>query len=223
MPLLGQLDESGGITTPRQREVLRRFFHTAADVIQVDHPALAGKLQRATPHWLRHTHATHALARGATLTTVRDNLRHASITTTSIYLGTTTRSSVPGRSSGSSRDGHQHEHRPRDHLPGPACRTGHGGTKSGAYACRRGIRFVRRQSRQEATAVLIMVQLKLLQRLGYFPMLSDVPPVIIDHIRTAMRARALPRTAKSISTGSGNWRKACRRPRRSCPSASGPN
>ncbi|NPT60787.1 Tn3 family transposase [Paraburkholderia elongata] len=57
------------------------------------------------------------------------------------------------------------------------------------------IRFVRRQSRQEATAVLIMVQLKLLQRLGYFPMLSDVPPVIIDHIRTAMRARALSRTA----------------------------
>lgn len=55
------------------------------------------------------------------------------------------------------------------------------------------IRFVRRQSRQEATAVLIMVQLKLLQRLGYFPMLVDVPPVIIDHIRTAMRARALPR------------------------------
>jgi hypothetical protein len=26
-------------------------------------------------------------------------------------------------------------------------------------------------------------------------MLSDVPPVITDHIRTAMRARALPRTA----------------------------
>jgi integrase len=35
---------------------------------------------------MRHTHATHALARGAELTTVRDNLRHASIATTSIYL-----------------------------------------------------------------------------------------------------------------------------------------
>jgi site-specific recombinase XerD len=86
VPLLGQLDEPGGITTPRLREVLRRFFRTAADAIQADHPALAGKLQRATPHWLRHTHATHALANGATLTIVRDNLRHASITTTSIYL-----------------------------------------------------------------------------------------------------------------------------------------
>jgi site-specific recombinase XerD len=31
-------------------------------------------------------HATHALKRGAQLTSVRDNLRHASISTTSIYL-----------------------------------------------------------------------------------------------------------------------------------------
>jgi hypothetical protein len=44
--------------------------------------------QSATPHWLRHTHATHALAVGAELTTVRDNLRHASVATTSVYLHT---------------------------------------------------------------------------------------------------------------------------------------
>jgi site-specific recombinase XerD len=85
-PLLGHLDDPGGITTPRLRDVLRRFFRTAADTIQADHPALADKLRLATPHWMRHAHATHALANGATLTTVRDNLRHASVTTTSIYL-----------------------------------------------------------------------------------------------------------------------------------------
>nr|WP_244115926.1 hypothetical protein [Burkholderia cepacia] len=51
------------------------------------------------------------------------------------------------------------------------------------------IRLVRRQSRQEATAVLPMVPLKLLLRLGYSPMLVDVPPVIIDHIRIATRSR----------------------------------
>jgi site-specific recombinase XerD len=39
-----------------------------------------------TQRYKRHTHATHALARVAELTTVRDNLRHASIATTSIYL-----------------------------------------------------------------------------------------------------------------------------------------
>jgi integrase len=51
-----------------------------------DHPPAAEKLRRASPHWMRPTHASHALARGAELTTVRDNLRHASIATTSIYL-----------------------------------------------------------------------------------------------------------------------------------------
>ncbi|MDR6376750.1 site-specific recombinase XerD [Paraburkholderia caledonica] len=35
---------------------------------------------------MRHTHATHALAHGAELTTVRDNLRLASVSATSIYL-----------------------------------------------------------------------------------------------------------------------------------------
>ena len=49
---------------------------------------LAGKLQRATPHWTRHTHATHLLEGGAKLTTVRDNLRHALLATTSMYLHT---------------------------------------------------------------------------------------------------------------------------------------
>ncbi|KUE85118.1 integrase [Cupriavidus necator] len=85
-PLLANLDSAAAITTPRLRDVFRRFVLLAAELIQGDHPALADKLRRATPHWVRHTHATHALARGATLTTVRDNLRHASITTTSIYL-----------------------------------------------------------------------------------------------------------------------------------------
>jgi site-specific recombinase XerD len=85
-PLLGKLNERRGITTPRLRDVLRRFFQTAADSIQTDHYALADKLRRATPHWMRHSHATNALAQGATLTTVRDNLRHASIKTTSLYL-----------------------------------------------------------------------------------------------------------------------------------------
>lgn len=80
------LDAEVGITGTRLWSVARRFFETAADVIQGDHAFLAEKLRKASPHWMRHTHATHALARGAELTTVRDNLRHASISTTSIYL-----------------------------------------------------------------------------------------------------------------------------------------
>ena len=87
-PLVANLDRdrADGITSARLWHVMRRFFRQAADLIAPGHPATADKLRRASPHWMRHTHASHALARGAELTTVRDNLRHASIATTSVYL-----------------------------------------------------------------------------------------------------------------------------------------
>jgi site-specific recombinase XerD len=47
---------------------------------------LGEKLRRATPHWTRHTDAPRLLDGGAELTTVRDNLRHSSLATTSMYL-----------------------------------------------------------------------------------------------------------------------------------------
>ena len=68
--------------------VTKRFFVTTADAIESESPKTAERLRQASPHWIRHTHATHALARGADLSTVRDNLRHASISTTSGYLHT---------------------------------------------------------------------------------------------------------------------------------------
>ncbi|WP_087738351.1 site-specific integrase [Paraburkholderia piptadeniae] len=87
-PLVGSLDaeDVGAISSMRLWAVTRRFFRQVAEQVDGDHPALAGKLRRASPHWMRHSHATHALANGAELTTVRDNLRHASVATTSIYL-----------------------------------------------------------------------------------------------------------------------------------------
>ena len=86
-PLIGSLgDDSGGISAWRLWRVVKRFFSTAADVVEDGNPALAEKLRRDTPHWMRHTHATHLLEGGAELTTVRDNLRHASLATTSMYL-----------------------------------------------------------------------------------------------------------------------------------------
>jgi site-specific recombinase XerD len=86
-PLLASLAEDGVAITPaRLRAVLRRFFEAAAKAVETEAPATAQKLRRATPHWLRHTHASHALEGGAELTTVRDNLRHASVSTTSTYL-----------------------------------------------------------------------------------------------------------------------------------------
>ena len=85
-PLLGSLDGEAGITSKRLWAIVKRFFATTADVLADTSPTLAEKLRRATPHWMRHTHATHALQRGAELTTVRDKLRQASLSTTSMYL-----------------------------------------------------------------------------------------------------------------------------------------
>ncbi|MBB2984746.1 site-specific recombinase XerD [Paraburkholderia tropica] len=86
-PIIASLDDDDvPIASLRLWRILRRFFLLAARAVETDRPALAEKLRRASPHWLRHTHASHALARGAELVTVRDNLRHASISTTSIYL-----------------------------------------------------------------------------------------------------------------------------------------
>jgi site-specific recombinase XerD len=84
--LVGSLDGEAGITTARLLAVMKRFFADAAEVLAERSPATAEKLRRATPHWTRHSHATHLLEQGAELTTVRDNLRHASVSTTSMYL-----------------------------------------------------------------------------------------------------------------------------------------
>ena len=88
---IADLQVEGGdsrITTTRLWNVTKRFFVAAAGVVEQESPKTAQKLRRASPHWIRHTHATHALARGVELTTVWDNLRHASVSTTSMYLHT---------------------------------------------------------------------------------------------------------------------------------------
>lgn len=45
----------------------------------------AGIAGNVSPHWLRHSHATHALERGASVALVRDTLGHSSLSVTSMY------------------------------------------------------------------------------------------------------------------------------------------
>jgi site-specific recombinase XerD len=87
-PLVGNMDEdaAGAISSARLWAGLHRFFLQTAELVAEELPPLADKLCRASAHWMRHTHATFALAHGAELTALRDNLRHASISTTSVYL-----------------------------------------------------------------------------------------------------------------------------------------
>jgi site-specific recombinase XerD len=48
--------------------------------------SLAATLQLASPHCLRHTHATHGLNAGVELVALPNNRRQASTVTTSTYL-----------------------------------------------------------------------------------------------------------------------------------------
>src|SRR5450631_1121576 len=48
--------------------------------------AAAGLKKSLSPHWLRQAHGSHAHRRGAPAA-IRDTLRHASLSTTDLYLG----------------------------------------------------------------------------------------------------------------------------------------
>jgi integrase/recombinase XerD len=48
--------------------------------------ARAGINPGVSPHWLRHTHGSHAIDRGASLPEVQATLGHGNISTTSGYL-----------------------------------------------------------------------------------------------------------------------------------------
>ncbi len=65
---------------------LKMFFQEAAQALEATDVDSANKLRQATTHWLRHTHGTVAVDRNIPLTIIRDNLGHASISTTSLYL-----------------------------------------------------------------------------------------------------------------------------------------
>ena len=46
----------------------------------------AGQSRKVSPHWLRHSHATHALDHGCKIHVLQQSLGHANVSTTSVYL-----------------------------------------------------------------------------------------------------------------------------------------
>lgn len=75
--------ERQALSTSALYRLLRTHFRRTAK----DMPTAreAGQLLAASTHWLRHTHATHALEAGAAIEEVQENLGHASPATTAIY------------------------------------------------------------------------------------------------------------------------------------------
>ncbi len=93
-PLIGQLPgrflrdsgESPGLSPARIYEVLVDAFKCCADDLENTDPPGAERIRRATTHWLRHTHGSHAAARGVPQEVLQANLGHQSLATTSIYI-----------------------------------------------------------------------------------------------------------------------------------------
>ena len=70
-------------------DAIKSVFGNAAAWLRARGPEFtdrADELDRASAHWLRHTSGSHQADSGVDLRTVRDNLGHVSLNTTSLYL-----------------------------------------------------------------------------------------------------------------------------------------
>lgn len=64
-------------------QAIKSHFKAAAD--RLEDPLDAEYLRQASPHWLRHTMATNAIDRGASIATVQALLGHSDSATTALY------------------------------------------------------------------------------------------------------------------------------------------
>jgi site-specific recombinase XerD len=78
----------GGVSASAFHRQLKRFLGTCADSLAQTEPAAAVRLRRASAHWMRHTHISHALAAGVPVEVVQQNVGHASLDTTTCYVRT---------------------------------------------------------------------------------------------------------------------------------------
>lgn len=89
-PIIGKIrgESRAALSESGLYQKLKGFFEEAAKEIASEDLLAAEKLRRASTHWLRHSHGSHAVAGGVPLAIVRDNLGHSNIATTSIYVHT---------------------------------------------------------------------------------------------------------------------------------------
>lgn len=65
---------------------IKRFFQACAAELEATDPRGASRLNEASTHWMRHTHASHAIAAGTPVEVMRQNLGHKSLDTTTHYV-----------------------------------------------------------------------------------------------------------------------------------------
>jgi site-specific recombinase XerC len=83
-PLVAHLRTGRPLSTDAVGRLYKRIFERAARQLDA-FPRAAADLRRASTHWLRHTHANHALDAGGDLRDVQAQLGHASLATTTLY------------------------------------------------------------------------------------------------------------------------------------------
>jgi integrase/recombinase XerD len=77
------------LTRAALHRIVKDVFSSAASSLRANgdsNAERANRLEQASAHWLRHSAGSHMADQQVDLRLVRDNLGHASLTTTSQYL-----------------------------------------------------------------------------------------------------------------------------------------
>ena len=83
------IDPRQGIAATTFYDQIKRFFEDCAGVLrgQADAKGVE-RFTKASTHWMRHSHASHAIASGMPIEIAQQNLGHASLATTTVYVTT---------------------------------------------------------------------------------------------------------------------------------------
>lgn len=81
------IDPRQGIAATTLSDQIKRFFEDCASVLRGQGDSKgAERFARASTHWMRHSHASHAIASGMPIEIAQQNLGHASLATTTVYV-----------------------------------------------------------------------------------------------------------------------------------------
>ncbi|MBC7939030.1 MAG: tyrosine-type recombinase/integrase [Chitinophagaceae bacterium] len=83
------IDPRHGIAATTFYDQIKRFFEDCAGVLRGQGDTKgAERFDKASTHWMRHSHASHAIASGMPIEIAQQNLGHASLATTTVYVTT---------------------------------------------------------------------------------------------------------------------------------------
>ena len=89
--LMGErvIDAFEGVAPTTLYRQLKTFFGECAQVLRQQGDAKGAEhLDNASTHWMRHSHASHAIAAGMPIEIAQQNLGHASLATTTVCVTT---------------------------------------------------------------------------------------------------------------------------------------